>query len=136
MDDAGVDGAIAAAKYFISLYPYVYATGDLTEWERMSHPECVFCKSVIDNVTEAQALGHRSEGPEITVIDEWGRDPLPGNEFFAVDLTVLQGASQVFDADGDVIEAFEPEELLVYFALARDDETWRLREVSSETAEQ
>src|SRR5690554_3704314 len=38
-----VAGAEAAAQYFLQLYPYVYATGDLSEWEAMSDPECVFC---------------------------------------------------------------------------------------------
>src|SRR5450756_2482983 len=50
MDQVNAAGAEAVAAYFLNLYPYVYATNDLTEWKALSHAECVFCKSVIDNV--------------------------------------------------------------------------------------
>ena len=41
-----VEGAVAVAEYFLLLYPYVYATGDLADWNALSHPECIFCASV------------------------------------------------------------------------------------------
>ena len=62
MDEVSTDGAIAAATYFLQLYPYAYNTGDLTEWKALSHPECMFCASVVDNVTAMHEQGHRSEG--------------------------------------------------------------------------
>src|SRR5689334_228711 len=32
------DGAAAVAAYFVLLFPYVNATGDLTDWKTLSHP--------------------------------------------------------------------------------------------------
>ena len=63
---------MAVAEYFVLLYPYVYATGDLAEWNALSDPDCKFCASVVDNaramsptVTTAKAATSRSwrQGP-------------------------------------------------------------------------
>ena len=51
------DTAIAAAQYFITLYPYVYATGDLTDFRAMSAATCKFCESVIANTTSMHTAG-------------------------------------------------------------------------------
>lgn len=66
-DMSVVDAATAeaVARYFLELYPYVYATGDLTEWKALSHPECIFCASVITNVEEMVAAGNTASGGEI-----------------------------------------------------------------------
>ena len=50
-------GAAATAEYFMSLYPYVYATGDLEPWRDMTMEACVFCQSVVDKVTVLHAAG-------------------------------------------------------------------------------
>ena len=50
-------GAIAVAEYFITLYPYVYATGDLTAFRAMSDATCKFCDSVINNTTSMHTAG-------------------------------------------------------------------------------
>src|SRR5665648_1058481 len=67
MDVADSAGAEAAAVYFLQLYPYVYATNDLTEWRELSHAECVFCASVITNVEEQIADSHHSDGGLVTL---------------------------------------------------------------------
>lgn len=67
MDRDDIEGAIAAAQYFLELYPYAYNTGDLTAWKAMSHPECIFCASVVENVEELHAAGGYQTGGEI----EW-----------------------------------------------------------------
>ena len=57
MDEFTVEGAAATAEYFMSLYPYVYATGDLEPWRDMTTEACVFCQSVVDKVTVLHAAG-------------------------------------------------------------------------------
>ena len=63
----GLDGAIATARFFLSLYPYVYQTGDLSEWNAMSHPDCGFCGSVATKVNALHAAGRHTEGGEVRV---------------------------------------------------------------------
>ncbi|WP_167202397.1 DUF6318 family protein [Actinomyces respiraculi] len=57
IDQFTPEGAIATAEYFMALYPYAYATGDLSAWQAMSDPHCIFCTNVIDNVTEQHSAG-------------------------------------------------------------------------------
>ena len=56
-DQHDLTGAIAAAQYFITLYPYVYATGDLTAFRTMSDATCKFCSTVTTKVTDMHTAG-------------------------------------------------------------------------------
>ena len=56
-DQHNLTGAIAVAEYFITLYPYVYATGNLTAFRAMSDATCKFCDSVINNTTSMHTAG-------------------------------------------------------------------------------
>ncbi|GED08525.1 DUF6318 family protein [Cellulosimicrobium cellulans] len=65
-DDA--EGAAAAAEYFLSLYGYVLATGDIAEWDAMTWSEtCEFCANVRADAESIAAAGDKYEGAEITV---------------------------------------------------------------------
>jgi len=57
MDELSPEGLRLAGEYFLALYPYVYATGDLSDWQAMSDPECGFCNNVINDVTEVHGSG-------------------------------------------------------------------------------
>ncbi|WP_315503439.1 DUF6318 family protein, partial [Actinomyces radicidentis] len=57
MSENSPEGAVAAAEYFVSLYPYVYATGDLTEWDATCEPTSKLCSSVSNYVRELHAEG-------------------------------------------------------------------------------
>ena len=57
MDEFTVEGAVATGEYVLVLYPYVYATGDLSDWQAMSDPECGFCNNVITKVTKLHDAG-------------------------------------------------------------------------------
>ena len=127
MDDPGVDGAVAAATYFLSLYPYVYNTGDLTAWKALSHPECIFCASVVTNVEEMHAQGHRQEGPSITVRESAAREVDPG-VFFSVEVEVVQGPSAEFDRQGAVVEeSLGSSDVHVALAVLREGDRWVIR---------
>src|SRR5665648_726818 len=62
MDVADSAGAEAAAVYFLQLFPYVFATGDLDEYRALSHPECIYCTNVIAGVQEIIAAERHSVG--------------------------------------------------------------------------
>jgi hypothetical protein len=127
MDDAGVDGAVAAATYFLSLFPYVYESGDLTAWKAMSHPECVFCASVVSSAEEMHTKGNHQQGPSVTIEEVVGREVDPG-VFFAVDVRMIQGPITEFGPDGAVVdEAPASEAVNISLAVVRVDGRWVVR---------
>jgi hypothetical protein len=134
MDRADADGAIAAATYFISLYPYAYATGDLAAWTAMSDPACAFCRSVVGHVTEMRSLGHTSQGPSISVSSvQNGPTANPGS--FAIEMHVKQGPSIERDAAGAVVDRVdESKTLFLVVALEHDRAGWIVRETSTHGA--
>ena len=73
MDELSPEGLRLAGEYFLSLHPYVYATGDLEPWQAMSDPECRFCSNVVDNVTNLHSYGGwRDPWPQEVVAESYG----------------------------------------------------------------
>lgn len=132
MDRSDVEGAIAAAQYFLELYPYAYNTGDLTTWKAMSHPECVFCASVIENVETLHAAGGYEVGGEIIIESVTASDPVEGNEFFAVDVSAVQSAASEYGASGQVVREIPEAKYVIYMAAQFTGYDWLVRAVSHE----
>lgn len=101
----GAEGAAAAAQYYFALFTYAFATGDSTTIESMSHPECVFCSGVLDDLAENAAAGNTTVGGVIRT--GVTRSTQISDEFFSVDLTVESEPSQAVDATGAIVESFE-----------------------------
>ncbi|MGV8977629.1 MAG: DUF6318 family protein [Cellulomonas sp.] len=128
MDAVNVDGAIAAATYFMELYPYAYNTGDSTELKELSHPECIFCKSVTDETEQMHARGEHQEGSATRVVSARGTEVNPGY-WYAVDASVEQDGWRLLDAGGNVIGG-EPTVTKIYamtFAIVHQDGRWFVR---------
>jgi hypothetical protein len=128
MDDVSVDGAIAAATYFLSLYPYVYNTGDLTQWKAMSHPECIFCASVVTGVEEMHGLGQHQEGADFAVLSVEGSEIDPG-VWFSVVGEATQGSWEVLDSLGLPVRSGDPEAFHFTMSVVRSAEGWQIRAV-------
>lgn len=129
MDVVDSAGAEAAAMYFLQLYPYVYAANDLTEWRALSHPECIFCASVIANVEAQIAAGQHCTGGLIDVGDTSSIEVDPGR-WWTVDVDLIQAPSQKLSAAGELVEDF-PEAKTYHMDLAVISEAgvWRVRAV-------
>ena len=56
-DQRTVDGAVAAAQYFIGLRPYLQATGESTAWQAMRGPDCAYCASAAATATALHSAG-------------------------------------------------------------------------------
>lgn len=66
MDRTDEVGAAAAATYFLELYPYVMATGDLAEWDAMTWEEtCEFCTTVRSESVTTMENGYAYTGAEL-----------------------------------------------------------------------
>jgi hypothetical protein len=136
MEINDLEGAKAAARYFLELYPYAYNTGDLTSWKEMSHPDCIFCASVVDNVEQLFAGGGYEVGGELSFEHVTANEPLEGNELYGVDLDVIQGSSTKHDASGSVLSVTETARYRISVALAATGTGWLIRGVSHELADQ
>ena len=104
MDEVNAAGAEAVAVYFLELFPYVYATGDLTTWRELSHPECIFCSNVIAGVEEMLIEGNHSEGGLIAVSSVTSSETTA--VWWMVTLGYGQEPSQTVDRAGRVREEF------------------------------
>jgi hypothetical protein len=127
MDTIDVNGAIATATYFLSLYGYAPETGDLTDWDSLSHPECTFCSGVSTEVRRMVSLGQHQVWTGITVSSTSGVEVTKGT-FFSVDVVGAQGAWTVVDKDGNVIEqdlAVKP--VIFHMVIVRESGTWLVR---------
>jgi hypothetical protein len=126
MADAGTDGAVAAATYFLDLYEVV-GGGDLAEWKAVSHPECVFCEGVSDEVERMVSVGHRQEGPEITVNSVEPTEITPG-AFYSVLFDVIQGPYRELDAQGVLVkENSSPTPFTIDVIVVRENGQWLVR---------
>jgi len=134
MDRDDAEGAIAAATYFISLYSYVYTSGELSEWDAMSDPGCVFCKSVRDDSLAASSRGEHSEGGSISIVgpatSAIGSEP----STFQVEATITQAPYRTFGAGGSVIDDHPAQSGRMAVALRINGGTWQATAVSTEQA--
>ena len=127
MDTVDLNGAIATATYFLSLYGYAPETGDLTDWDSLSHPECTFCSGFSSEVRRMVALGQHQVGTGITASSASGVEVTTGT-FFSVDVVGAQGGWTVFDKDGKVVEqdlATKP--VVFHMVVVRESGTWLVR---------
>ena len=129
MSRVDAETAEAVAVYFLQLYPYVYATGDLAEWRALSHPECVFCASVISNVEEMVAEGNHSEGG---LVELGAVEVLTvSTDRWLATTTMTQEPSATLDESGAPVETFpERKEYDVAVALDSTDGGFRVLEVT------
>lgn len=105
MGTPGADGAAAAARYFMELYPYVLATGDLAEWDAISADTCDFCINTRAEVERLEAAGLRSVGG-VRILSAAGKD-LGANGWHSASLEVEILPSQDIDSSGVVIETHD-----------------------------
>ena len=132
MDVADSAGAEAVAEYLLDLYAHAYATNDLTEWRELSHPECIFCSSVIANVEEQSASDHRSDGGLVEVESVSSTEVSPG--FFNVTVVAAQGASNEYGADGSVVDHSDGNRSTLILVILWTQAGWSIREVQVEPA--
>ncbi|MGV8967187.1 MAG: DUF6318 family protein [Cellulomonas sp.] len=128
MDSNDADGAIAAATYFISLYPYVYATGDLAEWKAMSDPACIFCASVSNHVDEMVAKGNRLTGGMVKLLAPATYTPHE-HSLSEIHLVASQERSTEVSHAGAPVSTSPASEADVVVLLTFDGALWSIRGV-------
>jgi hypothetical protein len=62
----GLDGAIATAEFFLTLYAPMFQSGDTALWDALSGPECVYCSDASENAQKVSEGKWAATGGEIT----------------------------------------------------------------------
>ena len=129
MDEESPEGAVATGSYFVQLYPYVYATGDLEQWRAMTRQDCLFCGSVITNVTSLHDSGGWRDPWSQNIVKTTYLDPGPGSEYSRVDVTFDREATYTYDGTGAEPEVAEPHSgTVIIFAMKYVEGHWIIRE--------
>ncbi|WP_456826786.1 DUF6318 family protein [Cellulomonas sp. P5_E12] len=124
------DGAVAAAEYFLGLYPYIYATGDLNDWNALSHPECVFCSSATTNAQAMAGRGEHSQGGAFELVDRSVLEVNPG-AWYTVKIDLIQDPSATLNGTGDVVKSFpDTKRIHVDLAVVWNNGSWAVREAT------
>lgn len=117
-----------AARYFVSLFPYVFATGDLESWESMSGTECEWCAAIAGIVRTEIAAGKRREGGRMDVADVQAFHD--SGEKYVVVVRLLEQPSRVLGSDGTVVERTDfVQDAKLELALRWSGETWSVTSV-------
>lgn len=94
------EAAAEASEYFLSLFPYAFATGDLTTWKAMSADSCKYCAGTVEKVElEASQKKHRVGG-RIEVLDVQAFHHV--DQQYATTVRFHEHESQLIAADGTV----------------------------------
>lgn len=130
MKEMSDEGAIAAAKYFMGLYEYVYLTGDLEKWEAMAEANCGFCTNVSNKVREMHKRGeHRTSGPP-----KWLGMPrvnrIPNTHLWEIHLRAEVSGSKTYNKKGKQIAEYPPGESRVRLSVRWDGVKWRIYAVT------
>lgn len=131
-DLSRVDAATAEALavYFLELFPYAAATGDLADWTLLSHPECKFCSGVSDEIESLVQAGHHSEGGLLHFEDVTTTEVT--SDWWHVTARLIQDPSTTRDASGVLVESFpETKRLRIDVAVTLIDGGLAIREVDS-----
>ncbi|WP_198303468.1 DUF6318 family protein [Cellulomonas sp. PSBB021] len=98
------DNAIAVGKYFMSLFPFIIATGDYAEWDALSGPDCQFCASSRERAAKIHEAGNHGTGGAMDI--GLGTVATDRDGSFLVGIQLVEHGSQTVDSDGNVIEDF------------------------------
>ncbi len=127
-------GAVAAAEYFMALWAYSVASGDLSEWDALSATGCTFCSRVRDDVIRVYDAGGSYRGGQLEKVEATPgrRDPTLGG--FPVSITFSIAGGAELDAAGSVVREIDPEVSTVVIDTVFSSQRWRLVELSVDAA--
>ncbi|WP_418275951.1 DUF6318 family protein [Isoptericola jiangsuensis] len=102
LDDDGVEGAKAAAEYFVALDSYIMATNDTAAYEQLSHPLCETCANRLDQAREIAEGAYEFTGGEGTtrILEVYQQDE--STRIWPIDVEVTVDEVTITDSEGTV----------------------------------
>lgn len=130
MSQPGEAGATAAATYFLSLYTYLFESGDATAWNALSDPGCGFCADTASSATSLHDDGWTVQGGTFDIV---ASSAVTGaTDLFKVDVEVRHEATVLVRADGSSPQTEDAEHLRMTFVVIGSPGAWVIRAVEHE----
>ncbi|CAM5784777.1 DUF6318 family protein [Cellulomonas persica] len=101
---ASEENAKAVGRYFLSLFPYAVATGDLAAIDALSGQGCKYCKHLRGIVTEIHDAGNHGTGGAYELGFTSGIRKDDGD--FTVGIEYVETPSRTVAPDGSLVEDF------------------------------
>lgn len=117
------DSAQATAAYFIQLYGYAYASGELSEWDRLSSPSCNYCATTKDDVVRVTSQNHQVTGGSISITAA-RTDVVQPDVLYSVFLDYEESPSQELDEAGTPVAASDGGSFTALVAVRWTDARW------------
>ena len=124
-------GAIEVLTYYLLLVPYAQNAGDLQDLSALSHPDCQFCSSVVDGVTEMANRKEHAEGGAYHLADAAVMEVDVGR-WFSVDVTLHEEPSRDVDRYGGVIREYPEGTNTVNAVVVFEAGEWKIRGLAHE----
>ncbi|MDU0348789.1 DUF6318 family protein [Actinomyces sp. MRS3W] len=120
------DGAANAATYFLNLFPYMYATGDLDAWKDMSEDDCEFCNNALDDAAELHDAGGWADPweQEITPLEWWTDEADPNR--YVVRVNVVSQAHSEHPGGDTPSRTVEKSEGALLIQMYWEDRDWKI----------
>lgn len=125
-------GAMAAVGHLLRLYVYTEETQDTSAWEAMSHPECVFCRSVLDDVAARRGT-HQVTYPATLVVTATTVEQI-NPLAYTVKLDVTTGPDALWSSTGSLLDPGAVEHGRMTLVMVNQRNAWLVREVQLERA--
>ncbi len=130
-DQHTVNGAVAAAEYFIALRPYVYATADLTAWQAMSDDSCAYCDTVSYGATTLHSTGGWIDPWEQQIGFSSLRTETNDPNFYTAAFDVTSGEYLIHSMGQKPTAIGTAQESLLVFLHWEDGAGWRINDVTT-----
>ncbi len=98
------ENAKAVGRYYLSLFPYAVATGDLSQWDALSGEGCRYCDHLRAIVTDIHDAGNHGTGGAYELGFTSGLKDEDGH--FIVGIEYVETPSRTVAADGTLVEDF------------------------------
>ncbi|MDM7831274.1 DUF6318 family protein [Cellulomonas edaphi] len=121
-------GSVAVGSYFMQLFPYASATGDLDLWNSLSDEACEFCASTRAGVKANGDAGLHDVGGALRVLRSASREVVK-DQTYSVRLDVEQSASRSVDAGGVTVKSYPGPKSLRVTLVINWDGGWLIRGV-------
>lgn len=102
-------GALAAAQYFMDLYAYANATGDLADWKAAGTPDCEFCSGTASDIESIYSQGGHIRGAVFSLTDPQVVGHSETLDVRTVQVMYKADAGDAVDSSGAVIRTYQAE---------------------------